>query len=72
MNKLKDKDIFSSMSKAEVIDEIKTYLNEQIELTQRECIDDEAFDVASWPYYQAKKMGMIKAYKKLLNYLPEK
>lgn len=72
MNKLKDEEEYKNLSKAQVIDEIKNYLNEQIDLATRQCLDDEAFDASSWPYYQARQMGMIKAFKKVYNYLPEK
>lgn len=70
MNKLKTQ--YKDLSKKEIIDEIKKYLNEQIELISREMQDSEAFSKAAWPYYQAKALGQQKAYIKLLSYLPEK
>lgn len=69
MNKLKTQ--YIDLSKKEIIDEIKKFLNEQIDLVTRELQDDEAFSKAAWPYYQAKKLGQQKAYIKLLSYLPE-
>lgn len=70
MNLLKSK--YKDMSKSEVMQEIRTYLQEQIDLLGREMQDSEAFSKAAWPYYQAKALGQQKAYIKLLKYLPEK
>lgn len=70
MNKLKTQ--YQDLSKREMINEIKKYLNEQIELLTREMQESEAFSRAAWPYYQAKMLGQQKAYIKLLSYLPEK
>lgn len=70
INKLKDKEAFESLTKRGMIDEIRRYIEDQIALSNRKCINDEAFTL-DWPYHQAKEMGLQKAYVKLLEFLPE-
>lgn len=61
---LKDK------TKEEAIREIRKYLEEQIQLVEREELRSEAFSKAAWPYYQANNLGKKKAFTKLLEALP--
>lgn len=71
MNKLKSPE-YKNLTKQGVINEITSYINEQLELSRRKCLSDESFSKASWPYIQAQEMGIQKALLKMLNYLPEK
>ena len=60
-----------SLSKAEAFKEIRTYLEEQIGLSQRKCIDDDNFDKPAWSSYQAYQLGIQKAFSKLYNLIPD-
>lgn len=71
MNKIKKG--VSHLSKTDIIEDIREYLLEQLDLSRRECLDlDTQFEKSAWPYYQAAKLGQQKAYIKLLEHLPEK
>lgn len=59
------------LSKQEVFEEIHKYLKEQIELSHRKCMDEEAFSNPSWSVFQAYQIGIQKAYSKLLNLIPD-
>lgn len=71
MNKLKVKEEYDKLTKRGLIDEIKKYINDQLELSRRNCLNDEAYSKAAWPYYQAKELGQQRALTKLLDYLPD-
>lgn len=71
MNKLKNLEEYKKLTKRGVIDEIKKYIEEQIELSRRNTLSDEAYSKAAWPYYQAANLGQQKALLKILNYLPD-
>ena len=60
-----------TLSKSEVFIELKKYLEEQIELSRRKTLDEEAFDKPSWSEYQAYQLGIQKAYSKLSNLIPD-
>jgi hypothetical protein len=66
------KEQWIELSKQGVIDSIREYITEQIDLSQRKSRSDEAFGKAAWPYVQASELGLQKAYYKLLDFLPEK
>lgn len=66
------KDQWIELTKQGVIDSIRDYITEQIELSQRKSRADESFGKTAWPYYQASELGLQKAYYKLLDFLPEK
>lgn len=65
-------DVWQEYSKQEVVNTIREYVKDQIALSQRKCLDDEAFSRSSWPYNQAKELGLQKAFEKILNFIPEK
>ena len=60
-----------SLSKAEAFKELKTYLEEQISLSQRKAIDETTFDKPAWSEHQAYLLGMQKAFSKLYNLIPD-
>lgn len=60
-----------SLTKSQVLSEIKKYLAEQIELSQRKCIDEDTFDKPSWSEYQAFQLGFQKAFMKLNSLIPD-
>jgi hypothetical protein len=60
-----------SLSKAEAFKEIRTYLEEQISLSQRKVIDETTFDKPAWSEYQAYQLGFQKAFLKLYNLIPD-
>lgn len=61
---------FKGLTKEETVREIRKYLQQQIELVERQELDSEAFSKAAWPYYQASNLGRKKAYRKILEALP--
>ena len=60
-----------SLSKAEAFKELRTYLEEQISLSQRKVIDETTFDKPAWSEYQAYQLGFQKAFSKLYNLIPD-
>lgn len=67
---LRDKE-GKALSKAEAFKLIRTYLEEQISLSQRKAIDESTFDKPSWSEYQAYQLGFQKAFSKLYNLIPD-
>lgn len=68
MNKsLKEK---KEYSKQEILDIMKEYLVENIELSIRKCRDEDNFTLPSWSEFQAYQLGQQKAFQKLLDFLP--
>jgi hypothetical protein len=61
-----------SLSKQEVLDLLKAYITDQVELSRRKCIDEENFSLPSWAEYQAYQLGFQKAFLKLQSLLPDK
>lgn len=62
---------FNKLSKKESIEYILSYLEEQKQLVVRDMSSQEAFDLPSWPAYQAYKLGMIKAFTKVVEIIPD-
>ena len=60
-----------SLTKSQVFSEIKKYLEEQIELSQRKCLDEDTFEKPSWSEYQAYQLGFQKAFIKLNSLIPD-
>ena len=60
-----------ALTKIEVFKEIKAYLEDQVDLSQRKCMDEENFSKPSWSEFQAYQRGIQKAYTKLLNAIPD-
>jgi hypothetical protein len=59
------------LSKSQVLIEIKKYLGEQIELSQRKMLDESNFEKPSWSEYQAFQLGFQKAFTKLSSLIPD-
>ena len=70
INKLKT-EAYNDLTKRGVIDEIRKFTQDQLDLCRRQMLNDEAYSKAAWPYYQASVLGQQKALLKLLDYLPE-
>lgn len=60
-----------SLTKSQVLSEIKNYLEEQIDLSRRKCLDEDTFEKPSWSEYQAFQLGFQKAFIKLSNLIPD-
>lgn len=60
-----------SLSKQEVFLLLREYIQNQIDLSRRKCIDEENFSLPSWSEYQAFQLGFQKAFSKLYNLLPD-
>lgn len=60
-----------ALSKSEVLKEIREYLQEQIDLSRRKCVDEENFTLPSWSEFQAFQLGIQKALSKLQTLIPD-
>jgi hypothetical protein len=60
-----------ALSKQEALNEIKMFLQEQIELAHRKAMVEENFSNGSWAFHQAYLLGMQKAFTKLYNLIPD-
>lgn len=60
-----------SLTKSQVFFELRKYLEEQIDLSRRKCLDEATFDKPSWSEFQAYQLGMQKAFQKLFNLIPD-
>lgn len=61
----------SEYSKEEVYLIIQEYIKEQIDLSRRKTLDEDAFNKASWSEYQAFQLGAQKALSKLAVFIPD-
>lgn len=59
-------------TKEEVFDFLEEWLSEKIELAHREMENDEIFSMPAWSEHQATRLGMIKAYRKMLALIPDR
>jgi hypothetical protein len=59
-----------SLTALQAYDIIRKYLEEQIELAQREMLDKTKFELTAWSEHQAYQLGSIKANYKLLDFIP--
>lgn len=59
------------LSKSQVFFELRKYLKEQIDLSQRKTLDEASFDKPSWSEYQAYQLGIQKSLSKLVNLIPD-
>jgi len=59
------------LSKSQVFSELRKYLKEQIELSQRKTFDEDSFNKPSWSEYQAYQLGIQKSLNKLVNLIPD-
>ena len=60
-----------SLTKKQVFEELEKYFKEQIELSQRTCMNDDNFSLPAWSEQQAYNLGIQKAFTKILNHLPD-
>ena len=60
-----------ALTKIEAFREIRAYLEDQFDLSQRKCMDEENFKKPCWSEFQAYQIGIQKAYTKLLNVKPD-
>lgn len=60
-----------NLTKSQVLSEIKKYLEEQIDLSRRKCIDEDSFEKPCWSEYQAYQLGFQKAFTKLNLLIPD-
>lgn len=58
------------LTKQEVYDIMRTYIQDQIEMARRKQISEESFEKPNWSEYQAYQCGMIKALEKVLETIP--
>jgi hypothetical protein len=61
-----------SLTKNQVFEELNKYFKEQIELSQRKCMDEDSFTSPAWSEFQAYHLGLQKAFTKVLNLIPDK
>lgn len=64
-NILKDKEIYGTLDKHEVLKHIKEQIAELRGVSTRSTLDRENFKLASWPYLQAYEVGFLKALNQL-------
>lgn len=69
INILKNKDS-GKLSKEDVYDFQRTWLQEQIDFSQRVLISEEPFSKLAYSEFVAYHLGMQKAYSKLLDIIP--
>lgn len=62
---------FRKLTKKESIEYILSYIEEQKQLVIRDMSNQDAFELPSWPEYQAYKLGMIKAFTKVVEIIPD-
>lgn len=60
-----------SLTKHQVFEELNKYFKEQIELSQRKCMDESNFSHPAWSELQAYQLGLQKAFTKVLNLIPD-
>ena len=60
-----------ALTKIEALKEIRVFLEDQIGLSNRKCMDEENFNKPSWSEFQAYQIGIQKGYTKLLNVIPD-
>ena len=59
-----------ALTKKQVFEELRIYLNEQVEISNRKCMDEDNFKLPAFNEYQAYQRGIQKALTKLYNLLP--
>lgn len=63
--------LINCKTKEEVYDFLVKYLNNELELLQRESESEKSFDKAAWSEYHAHLLGQRKAHRKILNLFPD-
>jgi hypothetical protein len=70
LNILKEKN--NKLTKEEVYSFLSSYLKEQLNVSQRNSMNEESFSKPAWSEYQAYQLGLQKAFSKVLDLLPDK
>lgn len=60
-----------SLTKKQVFLELKKYIQEQIDLSNRKMLDEDNFSLSAWSEHQAFQLGFQKAFLKLYNLIPD-
>lgn len=70
----KDKETFKKKLAAQqkIFKVLQNILEEKIEVSIKEGRQKEKYDKASWPFYQADKIGEQRAYQEIIDLLPKK
>lgn len=58
------------LTSQQVYDIIRNYIQEQVDLAQREMLSKDNFDKPSWSEFQAYQLGNIKGLIKVLDFVP--
>jgi hypothetical protein len=58
------------LTKQEVYDIMRTYIEDQIGTARRKQISEDSFERPNWPEYQAYQCGTLKALEKVLEFIP--
>jgi|688.fasta_scaffold921401_1 hypothetical protein len=62
---------YKELTKKETVVILYDYLKEQEDLLIREMYNQDSFNKSSWAEYQAYKLGMLKAFSKVVDFLPD-
>lgn len=66
------KEDWSGMSKQDVVNILRSYLEEEKALSYRKMISEEAFGSPSWAESQAFLLGDLRRIEKIIKFLPDK
>tara|TARA_R110002126_G_scaffold91280_2_gene217398 strand:- start:246 stop:476 length:231 start_codon:yes stop_codon:yes gene_type:complete len=67
-----DKEEWGKMSKQDVVNILRKYLEEEKATSYRKMISEESFSSPSWAEQQSFLLGDLKRIERLLNFLPDK
>lgn len=67
-----DKETWGKMSKQDVVNILRKYLEEEKATSYRKMISEESFSSPSWAEQQSFLLGDLKRIERLLNFLPDK
>ena len=67
-----DKETWGKMSKQDVVNILRKYLEEEKATSYRKMISEESFSSPSWADQQSFLLGDLKRIERLLNFLPDK
>lgn len=67
-----DKETWGKMSKQDVVNILRKYLEEEKATSYRKMISEESFSSPSWAEQQSFLLGDLKRIERILNFLPDK
>lgn len=71
MNRLKEAEKLKKLlTKAEIYDIIRSYVQDQIDLSSRKQKSEKNFSLPSWPEHQAYQLGIQEGLEKVLEFIP--